>query len=104
MAKKIKKGGKLMSVKEYSIKREVLLKWLKLLYQISEVEDIKNAITLAKMTVTDGEEIEICNTIAVLYRAECSGEIVPPIGLRQLYKEISSSKSGKIVEQKEDNA
>ena len=73
---------------DYNIKKETLLKWLKNLYEISESsQSLENAIEFAKMFAT-GEDVEVSNTIAVLYRAERSGDIDPPIKMRELYAKI----------------
>ncbi len=77
--------------KEYKIKKETVEKWLHVLYDISEADTLDNAISISKMIATDSAEIEILNTIAVLFRAECSGEIDPPIAMRKLYANIVAS-------------
>lgn len=70
---------------DYKIKKETLLKWLNILYESTESDTLENAIVVSKMIASTKEEVEIANTIAVLYRAECSGEIDPPIAMRELY-------------------
>ena len=73
----------------YKIKKETVEKWLVELFRISGAETIENAITLSKM-MASGEALEIANAVSVIYRAECSGEIDPPIRIRELYAEISA--------------
>ncbi len=73
---------------DYNIKKETLTKWLQMLFEITKSDTLNNAISLGKMIATTNEEVEICNTVAVLYRAECSGEINPPIAMRKLYAEL----------------
>lgn len=75
---------------DYNIKKETIINWLKLVFEISQSASIEDGISTAKMMCQSSEDKEIVSTVAVLYRAECSGEINPPIQMRQLYNEIVS--------------
>jgi len=76
----------------YKIKKETLEQWLLLLYRLSESDNIENAISVAKMYAEDDEQREIINKVSVFFRSECSGEIDPPIRMREFYSKIVALK------------
>jgi hypothetical protein len=82
-----------MKLDDYHIKIEVLSKWLLTIYMLTGSESLDNAIALAKMVASSQEDRELSSTIAVLYRAECSGEIDPPVALREMYSKIVEKKT-----------
>lgn len=73
----------------YDIKKEVIVEWLKTVKELSNsFQDLEGAISIAKVVAMNDEDIEHISTIALLYRAECSGSLRPPISMKKLYKDI----------------
>jgi len=72
----------------YKIKKTTLERWLFLVYQLSNVDRLENAITVAKQFASSAEEQEATNIVSILYRAECSGEIDPPVEMMKFYEQI----------------
>jgi len=70
------------------IEKAELLKWLKIVYDKSEIYDLKQAIVLAKHSVTDDEDREAIHAIGMLYRAQLGGTLIPPVSLTVMYKEL----------------
>lgn len=84
-----------MELKNYEIKKELVIEWLLLVYDLSGSNDLENAITLGKMVLTSDKDREIVNTVSVLYRLECSGDINPPIKMIEVYDEICKKNRNK---------
>jgi len=79
-----KKGSHL----ELKIEIEEVDKWLALIYELSNVATLEHAITVAKFMAKKAEDKDIVSTVAQLYRAQCSGKLIPPISLKLLYEEM----------------
>lgn len=71
------------------IDRSLVNELLQVVKRLSDdYPDLENAIGVAKAMAETEEEGEALNTIAVLYREECSGRLDPPYSLKKMYKEL----------------
>ena len=79
----------------FEIKRSEVTRWLKIIYTLSGgTPNLQNAIVLAKYGAMTEDEIEIANGMGMLYRAQCSGSLIPPVKLNILYLEIIEKEKG----------
>lgn len=70
------------------IKKQQLVEWLKKVYDLSKISDLEQALSMARYHTADPDEIEVVSTITLLYRAQCSGTLKPPVSIKILYEEI----------------
>ena len=73
---------------DFKVKKSVLEETFRLLAAVSKLDSLENAISVAKMFVFDESELKRIELVSILYKAECSGFLKPPISLELYYKEI----------------
>jgi hypothetical protein len=77
----------------YEIEKEKLHGWLLDIYSFSELDKLEDAISIAKMYAETDKQRENIDFISVLFRAECSGELNPPVNMRECYTSIVKEKT-----------
>jgi len=75
---------------EFKVKKEFLEEGFRLIATLTKLNDLENAISMAKLLVFDERERDMLDILSALYKAECSGMLKPPISLKKYYGKIFS--------------
>lgn len=75
----------------FKISRDLVLRWLSTIYELTGVPDLDSAITFAYHVATTEEQKRTVYTVSELIRREASGEIQPPLNIYRLYARIAQS-------------
>ena len=77
----------------FKFDREMVKEWLRLIKDLSGIEDdLSTALTFAVHKAKTDEEKRIVHTVTELLRREMSGQIIPPLHLGRMYRELTDRK------------
>jgi hypothetical protein len=84
------------SEKFFNLKIEIgeVLGWLKVIHNMTGVEDLSAALEICYSFVLDKEQSRAVVIVTELIYQEASGKIIPPINLYATYRDIASQIEG----------
>lgn len=76
----------------FQIKKSEIIGWLETVYTLTGIPNLEHAIGVAKHEAKTKEEKEIVDTVALLYKAQCGGALIPPVSIKIIYSRLYSKK------------
>ncbi|MBD3822925.1 MAG: hypothetical protein IE916_00250 [Epsilonproteobacteria bacterium] len=71
-----------------SVEKKELFEWLRLVFDLSGLNNLNAAIPVAKNSARNEDEKGKIATVANLFRAQCGGNLHPPISLMLIYEDL----------------
>jgi len=75
----------------YKIDADIVKQWLMQLWQLTEIENLENALSLAKQIANTDADMNVATTLTELFRAEFSGQNKVEVSLVDYYSTLTKS-------------